>query len=75
MLILLSNWKNETLDFYLGFQLDGVETYKNLSATAELKQFSKITVYSEVPEISKTDTKFAPFRPNCGDKIHIKVGK
>ena len=40
---------NETVEFYIGFRLDGVQTYKNLTET--LPQYSKLTVFVD-PKIS-----------------------
>ena len=62
---------NELLDFYLGFKLDGVQSYKNLSDTKDMVDYAKFSFVSEVPEISVID--FKPFVPYSGAKIRIKV--
>ena len=53
--------ENEILDFYLGFKLDGVQSYKNLSDTKDMVDYAKFTYFSEEPEIPEAE--FEPFVP------------
>ena len=63
--------ENEALDFYLGFKLDGVQSYTNLSDTKDMVKYAKFTYYSQQPEIPVVE--FEPFVPYSGMKIHIQV--
>ena len=62
---------DQTLDFYLGFKLDGVTSYKNLSDTKDMIDFAKITYYVTEPEIEPRE--FEPFIPYSGQTITILV--
>ena len=62
---------DETLDFYLGFKLDGVTSYKNLSDTKDMFDYSKMTYFVTEPEIFINE--FEPFIPYSGMTINIKV--
>ena len=42
---------NDKLNFYIGFQLDGVDAFKNLSQT--LPEYARIKVYLQPPEFEK----------------------
>ena len=63
--------ENEILDFYLGFKLDGVQSYTNLSDTKDMVDYAKFTYFSEEPEIPIAE--FEPFVPYSGMKIRIPV--
>ena len=63
--------ENEVLDFYLGFKLDGVQFYKNLSDTKDMVDYAKFTYFSEEPEIPEAE--FEPFVPYSGMRIRIPV--
>ena len=63
--------ENEILDFYLGFKLDGVQSYKNLSDTKDMVDYAKFTYFSEEPEIPEAE--FEPFVPYSGMRIQSKV--
>ena len=62
---------NEALDFFLGFKLDGVQSYTNLSDTKDMVDYAKFTYLSQQPEILVGE--FEPFVPYSGMKIQIKV--
>ena len=62
---------DQTLDFYLGFKLDGVTKYKNLSDTKDLIEYSQIKYYTVPPKIERTE--FVPFVPFTNMTITIKV--
>ena len=61
----------QTLDFYLGFILDGDKSYTNLSDTKDMIKYAKVTYYTIDPEIEVNT--FEPFIPNSGMEIAIKV--
>ena len=62
---------DEALDFYIGFKLDGVRAYKNLSDTKYAFPYGKITYYTIQPQIRVMD--FETFIPYSGRKINIQV--
>ena len=63
--------EDEILDFYLGFKLDGVRSYTNLSDTKDMVDYAKFTYFSEEPEIPVAG--FEPFVLYSGMRIQIKV--
>ena len=63
--------ENEILDFYLGFKLDGVQSYTNLNDTKDMVNYAYFTYFSEEHEISFAE--FEPFVPYSGMKIRIPV--
>ena len=65
--------ENRSLDFYIGFQLDGVTSYKNLSNTLDMFHHGTIMLYTLQPQIMKMDLEV--FVPYSGERIHIKVSK
>ena len=66
----------ESLAFFLGFQLDGVNKYKNLSKTPEMKKYAQITVHTVLPRLvlgtgdSDSARTFVPF---SNEPIRFKV--
>ena len=64
--------RDQTLDFYIGFKLDGVTSYKNLSDTKDMFHYGKISYLSTPPTI-ESDNHFGTFVPYTGVKISIKV--
>ena len=63
---------DEELEFYLGFQLDNVKNYENLSDTIDMYEFGQMVVYSEAPEVTQ-NVEFPPFVPGSGQRIRIPV--
>ena len=63
----------QTLDFYLGFILDGDKSYTNLSDTKDMIDYAKVIYHSTEPQVN-TENEFEPFIPNSGMRITIKVG-
>ena len=64
---------NEVADFYIGFRLDGVDTYQNLSEA--LPEYSRLTVYAD-PQVEPWDVRLRDFRtfsPFNHKSIEIKV--
>lgn len=64
--------KEQTLDFYLGFILDDVDEYKNLSENINLSEYGKITVFTQTPEFDVVQD-MDPFIPYSGMHLNIKV--
>ena len=64
---------SDSLQFYIGFQLDGVMTYKNLSEA--LPQMGILNVFTN-PEFEEFDdevTNYRPYWPFDDDKVDVKV--
>ena len=38
--------EDASLKFYIGFQFDGLDKYKNLSETEELRQFAELKIFT-----------------------------
>ena len=61
----------ESLNFYIGFKLDGVESYTNLSDSLDMFDYGKIMYYTVQPQINVMT--FEKFIPYSGVKISIEV--
>jgi hypothetical protein len=61
---------DESLDIYIGFRLDGVLSYSNLSDTKDMLRYHDFTFYQALPRVSEVK-EFGEHVP--GTWIHIKV--
>jgi hypothetical protein len=61
-----------SLELYVGFSLDGVRDYQDLSDTKDMIDYSRITYYTTPPTVLHPDS-YDIFVPHSGAKIRIQV--
>lgn len=64
--------ESESLDFFLGFYLDGVKKYKNLNETTDMTEYSQITVHATLPSLHDSNS-IITFVPFTNQRIAFKV--
>ena len=64
---------NEVLEFFLGFIMDSIDTYKQLGDVNETAEFGRMWVHSDKPVFELKDVKFPVFVPGSGGRITFKV--
>ena len=63
--------EDQILDLHLGFSLDGVQSYNNLSDTKDMLDYAQIRYHTILPQVFLTE--FDVFVPKSGAKIRIQV--
>ena len=65
---------SDTLQFYLGFHLDGVLTYRNMSEVSPALGILSVYVNPEIRPLDDDVTIYRPYWPFNDKNIEIKVG-
>ena len=65
---------SDTLQFYLGFRLDGVTRYRNMSEVSSSLGILSVYVNPEMETLDDDVTVYRPYWPFDDDNLEIKVG-